>query len=218
MRAALARIRQERARPLVPSIVLRGEGPGGFTAGLFASGAHGNGNPTMARSDVGVELLWTVENLGFGNRALVRERRAEQQQLLVELFRRQDLVAAEVVRAHVAVKSAGTRAARAESGLQEAQRAYADSLAELGKTTQVGDGRVLTRRAFEVVDALLALRRAYDAYYQAANDYNRAQFQLYRALGYPAAALACGQVPGGVLPVDTTRPPLMAPVGARRCS
>jgi len=91
-------------------------------------------------------------------------------------------VAAEVARAHANLESATSRVEKAEAGLQEAQLAYAGSLNELGKITQVGDVRVLTRRAFEVVDALQALSRAYDAYFLSVNDYNRAQFRLYRAL------------------------------------
>ena len=57
-------------------------------------------------------------------------------------------------------------------------------------------------------------RQAYINYYTTTNDYNRAQFRLFRALGYPAQGLACGDSFGAVLPVDTSRPPQMAPVHA----
>jgi outer membrane protein TolC len=219
VQAALTRIRQERLRPLVPSVLLQGgsspAAPGSFVmGGVFGSGASGEGHPWSAREDVAVGVYWGLDNLGFGNRALVRERRAEQQQLLVELFRRQDLVAAEVVRAHAQLQSAADRMAKAEGGLEDAQQAYVGSLDELGKITQVGEVKVLTRRVFEVVDALQALLRAYDNYFQSVNDYNRAQFRLYHALGYPAGILACERPPGVPQPVDTTRPPLMAPVCA----
>jgi outer membrane protein TolC len=219
VQAALTRIRQERLRPLVPSVLLEGgsdpAAPGSYLmGGIFGSGASGSGNPWLPREDIAVGLFWGLDNLGFGNRALVRERRAEQQQLLVELFRLQDLVAADVARAHAALESAAVRVGQAEAGLEEAQLSYSGSLAELGKITQVGDVKVLTRRAFEVVSALQALQRAYDAYFQSVNDYNRAQFRLYHALGYPAAVLECERSPGEVRPVDTRRPPQMAPVCA----
>jgi outer membrane protein TolC len=219
VQAALARIRQERLRPLVPSVVLEGGSdpavPGNFLmGGVFGSGASGKGNPWMGRDDVGVGLYWGLDNLGFGNRALVRERRAEQQVLVVELFRRQDLVAAEVVRAHASLQAAADRMAKTDAELHDAQLAYAGSLDELGKLTQVGDVKVLTRRTFEVVDALRALLRAYENYFGSVNDYNRAQFRLYRALGYPAGILACERAPGPVQPVDTTRPPPLPPVCA----
>ena len=41
-------------------------------------------------------------------------------------------------------------------------------------------------RPQEAVAALQQLTRAYGVYYAAVNGYNRAQFQLYRALGFPA--------------------------------
>jgi outer membrane protein TolC len=217
VRAALTRIKQERIRPLVPSLILQGGSnpaapANNLMAGVYASGAHGAGNPTSARDDVSVELVWVLDNLGFGNRALVRERKAEQQQLLVELFRLQDLVAGDVARAHAALVSAAGRSEVAARGLQEAQASYTGSLNELGKITKFEDVKVLVRREFEVVDALRALLRAYNNYFVSVNDYNRAQFRLYWAMGYPAEILQCEHSPGPILPVDTARPPQMAPV------
>jgi outer membrane protein TolC len=217
VQAALVRIRQERMRPLVPSLILQG-GPGSvgpgdlLMAGVFGSGVSGAGNPWGARDDVSVGLYWTLDNMGLGNRALVRQRQAEQRRVLVDLFRIQDLVAADVARAHAALASGAARSETAAKGLQEAQLSYSRSREELGKLTKVGDVQVLTRRAFEVVDALQALHRAYDNYFVSVNDYNRAQFQLYRALGYPAEALECERPVGPLLPVDTARPSQMAPV------
>jgi hypothetical protein len=180
--------------------------------GVFASGAHGAGNPTSARNDVTVELVWGLDNLGFGNRAMVRQRQSEQKQLLVELFHIQDRVAADVARAHASLVSAGRRSETAASGLQDALASYTGSVNELGKIHTVDDVKVLTRRAFEVVDALRALLRAYTNYFGSINDYNRAQFRLYWALGYPAEILQCERPVGPLVPVDTARPPQMAPV------
>jgi len=217
VQAALARMRQEHLRPLLPSLLLHPAGNSAssfLTDGAFASGVHGMGNPTGIRNDFGAEVVWSLDNLGLGNHAMVRQRRGEQQQAQVELYHIQDVVAAEIVRAHARLESATERVAKAETGLQDAQRTYTGSLEELGKITGEGDVKVLTRRAFEVVDALRALARAYDAYFLSVNDYNRAQFRLYRALGFPAGILACERSPGPILPVDTTRPPQMAPVCA----
>jgi outer membrane protein TolC len=217
VQAALARIRQERMRPLVPSLVLDGNpgaaGSGGsFMGGVFGSGVNGAGNPWMGRDDVSIGLVWEMQNLGFGNRALVRERRAQQQQAVVELFRIQDLIAAEIARAHAQVRSSTVRVATAERGLEAARLAYDGSREEFGKVDTVGGISVQVRRAFEVIDALRVLSTAYDTYFESINNYNRAQFRLYRALGYAAESLACERIPGSVLPVDTNRPPQMAPV------
>jgi outer membrane protein TolC len=219
VQAALLRIKQERLRPLVPSLILQGApgpaSPGGYLmGGVFGSGANGAGNPWTAREDVSIGLVWQLDNLGFGNRAQVRERRSEQQQQLVELFRIQDMVAADVARAHVQVRSANARVGLAERELREARLAYDGSLSELGKVDRNGDVNVVIRRAFEVVDALRSLSNAYDTWFGSINDFNRAQFRLYRALGCPAEILSCERSPGSILPIDTTRPPLMAPVCA----
>jgi outer membrane protein TolC len=216
VQAALTRIRQERLRPLVPSIVLDGGtgsvSSGGYLmGGAFGSGVDTQGNPWAGRIDVNVQLLWALDNLGFGNRAQVRLRRAEQQQLLVELFRIQDLVAAEIVRAHAQVESAAARVIITERDVAEAQLAYEGSLAEVGKVMRVGNVQVLVRRAFEVVDALRALARAYEAYFTSINDFNRAQFRLYRALGYPATMLTCERLPGTAEAVVPNHPSPKAP-------
>ena len=213
VQAALIRIKQERMRPLIPSLLVQGGAspvaPGGYLmGGVFASGVNSQGNPTESRDDISVQLLWGLDNLGFGNRALVRERRAEQQQLVIEFTRIQDMVAAEISRAHAQLASAANRVTIAERGLNEAQLTYAGSMEELGKTTSVSNVVValVIRRAFEVVDALRSLSRAYESYFNSVADYNRAQFRLYRALGYPAGLVQCEALPGGVQPVDTSRP------------
>jgi outer membrane protein TolC len=217
VQAALVRIKQERMRPLVPSLILQGSpgaaGPGNYLmGGVFASGANGSANPTQPRADVSVALVWELQNLGFGNRALVRERQAQQQQTLIELFRVQDMVAAEIARAHVQLKSANTRVASSERGLREAKLAYDGSLAELGKLEKKAEATIVIRRTFEVIDALKSLSRAYDLYFASINDFNRAQFLMYRSLGYPAEILTCERDSGPIMPVDTSRPPQMAPV------
>jgi outer membrane protein TolC len=218
VQAALYRIRQEQLRPLIPSLVLTGDdapaAPGGYLgAGVFMSGANGAGNPTGIRSDWSAQVLWELKNLGFGNRALVQEREAQQQQQLVELFKVQDMVAAEVARAHAQVRSAKQRIQEAETGVKEAQITFAGNLKGLAETTRVGDILVLVTRPQEAVAALQQVARAYDDYFISVGDYNRAQFRLFRALGYAAAALACDNTTGPILPVDTTRPCQMAPVG-----
>ena len=70
----------------------------------------------------------------------------------------------------------------------------------------------LVNRPQEAVAALQQLNRTYGLYFAAINSYNRAQFQLYRALGYPARILVCDTPVGRRRQVDTSRPPGMAPV------
>jgi len=221
--AALIRIRQEHMRPLVPIVAIEGDAepasPGGLLmGGAFGSSTNQGGNPWSARNDVSVQVLWELRNMGFGNHALVKERQAEQEQALVELDRIQDRVAAEIVQALAQVQQAEIRVGREEFAVKEAQKTYAGNLKGLSQTSRFGDVLVLVNRPQEVVAALQMLFRAYNTYFQCVNDYNRAQFRLYRALGYPAGILACERFPGPIQPVDTTRPSQIAtiPVPAPR--
>jgi outer membrane protein TolC len=215
--AALTRLKQERIRPLLPSVVLYG-GPapsafGGYLmGGAFFSSSGGQQAPTVGRNDVNVQLLWTLQNMGLGNRALVRERRAEQEQMLIELFRTQDNVAGEIARIHAELEAAAARIPEAEIGVQQAQISFAGNLKGLAQTTRFGDILTLVNRPQEVVAALQQLATAYDNYFIAINDFNRAQFRLFHALGYPAGILACHRTPGVVQPIDTSRPQPLPPV------
>ena len=215
VQATLVRLRQERLRPLVPSVVLGGDAapgaPGGYLmAGVFGSDVNASGNPWTGRSDVNVQLLWELRNFGLGNRALVRERQGERDQAIVELYRIQDQVAAEIAQAHAQLESATTRITRAEIGLKEAHITFAGNLKGLSETTRFGDLLVLVNRPQEVVAALQQIARAYDNYFLSINDYNRAQFRLFRALGYPAEILASDPTTGPLQPVDTRRPQMDA--------
>lgn len=50
------------------------------------------------------------------------------------------------------------------------------------------------------------MKLSLDDYFSTVADYNRAEFDLFHAVGYPAAELAYRQPPGDVVPVDTNRP------------
>jgi outer membrane protein TolC len=215
VQATLVRLRQERLRPLIPSLVLQSNAtPTGFLgAGAFGTGTNSL-NHWSGRSDWDAEVVWQLRNLGFGNRGLITQRRGEQRQALVELFRIQDQVAADVVQAHAQVEAAAVRVRRAEAEVKSALASYAGNLRGLSETVRAGELLQLVNRPQEVVAALQQLQQAYIDYYTSANDYNRAQFGLFHAVGYPAQRLACGGGLGPVMPVDPTRPPPLPPVCA----
>jgi len=213
VRATLERLRQERLRPLLPSLVLQGGGPGGaFNGAAFQGGPNGEPVQGYGRFDAEVGLIWTLDNLGAGNRAIVRERAAQQQRALLDLFNTEDRVAEEVVQAHAALEAAAVRVGKAEAGVREANTTFTGT--RIGLRQPIGGGGVmqLVNRPQEAVAALQQLNRAYDTYFTAVNDYNRAQFQLYRALGYPARIAICDRPVGELQNVDTSRPPYMSPV------
>jgi outer membrane protein TolC len=220
VRASLTRLRQERMRPLIPSVLIMGDAgqsaPGGYLmGGFFQSNLNGTGSNSTGRSDFNVQLLWALNNMGLGNRAMVRERQAEQQQTVIEMFRIQDMVAAEVARVHAQLTAAAVRVTEAENGVTQAQISFAGNLKGLSETTRFGDVLVLVNRPQEVVAALQQMATAFDNYFTAIGDYNRAQFRLYRATGYPAEILSFQRPTGEIRPVDTTRPAMMAPTAGQ---
>jgi hypothetical protein len=74
----------------------------------------------------------------------------------------------------------------------------------LNQTKRVGSLIILVIRPQEVVAAVGALAQAYNDYYGAVADYNRAQLRLYWALGHPAQLLA-GTQPSCAKPVRGCR-------------
>src|SRR5215208_4375108 len=71
VQATLTRLKQARLRPLIPSLALRYSG-GGYGGGI--NGFFGNFGP---RSDADVNLYWELQNLGFADRAIARQRAAQ---------------------------------------------------------------------------------------------------------------------------------------------
>jgi outer membrane protein TolC len=190
VQATLTLLKQERLRPLIPSVLLRGAST--TPSGTLAGGVYFPtpfGSTAGVRGDIDVELLWQLNNLGFGNRAQVHQREVENRQAAIELFRIQDRVAAEIAQAYAQADMAARRVEVAEKGLRSAQQSTSKNLAALGEAKAVGNQLVTLVRPQEVVAAIQALAQAYINYYGAVADANRAQFRLYRALGQPAQYL-----------------------------
>src|SRR5262249_20077971 len=199
VRATLAQLRQERLRPLVPIILLRGAAtnPGGtLAAGAFGGGRHDELGDFGARSDFDIQVIWEMQSLGLQNRARVRERRAEYQLALLESLRLQDRVAADVVQAYDQGQGAASRVHEAESGLKDALLSVTENLKSVSEPKQVGLLAIPIIRPQEATAAIQALVKAYFDYYGAVADFNRAQFRLYRALGQPAQVI----LEGGLVP------------------
>jgi outer membrane protein TolC len=193
VQATLAQLRQERLRPLIPSILLRGASTpvtGTLAGGLFGGGPGSDLSKFDARSDFDIQVLWQLQNLGLGNRALVRQRSSANQLALLELFRTEDRVAAEVAQAHAQAQSATSRVLDAEAEVRDAIESADKNLQGLGQTRAAGNVLILVVRPQEVVAAIEALGQAYTDFYGAVADYDRAQFRLYHALGHPAQLLS----------------------------
>ena len=160
VQAVAARIRREKGRILLPSILLNGfQTPGEFLqAGIFGLGPNSSLNQWAGREDVSVQFLWQLDALGIGNLARIKEQRGEQSRAIIELFKTQDMVAADVTRAQARLQSATARVSQADRSLRASLIAFNGNYEGLKQTTRFGDVLVEVFRPQEVVYALQLLK------------------------------------------------------------
>lgn len=165
----------------------------GFSAGTFGGGSNlvtaPTGSTTFGRSeprfgafsgrtDFDVIAFWTLRNLGVGNRAMIdaarsRLRSTDLQQVVVF-----DQVRSQVAKAHTQVHARFAEIATAEQAVLAATDSWTEDL------TRIRNKEGLP---IEVLHSLRLLARSRLEYLQAIVEYNRAQFELYVALGQPPA-------------------------------
>ena len=173
--ATLDRLRQEEWSPLIPNVEV------GFGAGGFGGGPGGFFGDFGNRTDFDALAVWELRGMGFGNAALVGERRGEHRQARLTVEQTRNLIAAEVTRSYYQV-----RLRRQQIQAAEAQARSATEALPLNFKGILG-GQL---RAIEALQAIDALTAAQSQYLTSMMDYNRAQFQLLRAVGTPPKAPA----------------------------
>jgi outer membrane protein TolC len=215
VKAAEVRVRAEKARPFIPEIVLNGfQTPFEMLqAGIFGLGPNSNLNQWTGRSDFSIQPLFQLQNLGFGNLAMIKAQRGMESLAIIDLLESQDRVAEEVTQAHARLQSAAARVVQADRALRTGIITLNGTIEGLEQTSRFGDVLELVSRPQEAVYALQLLMRAFDEYYSTVADYNRAQFELFHSLGYPAREVAHFRPAGEELPVNTERPAYLPPVG-----
>ena len=212
IRAALLALQGAKVLPFSPTVIL------GYSAGTFGGGSNlvseglPQANGTVLRQgrfdnfgqrqDFDAVLYWTLRNLGVGNVALVRLARSN-----VRASELREVEVLDRVRAEVAVAYAHAHARYAQIGTGENAARAADRAfrADLTRT------RNAVGLPIEVLDSLHLLARGRYAYLNAVVDYNRAQFELYVALGQPPASTLAKPVPTSLVP-----PPPPSPSGLSR--
>jgi hypothetical protein len=215
VRAVAQRIRREKGRILMPTMMLNGFQTPNELIQFGAQGiGHGNSmNHWSLRNDISPQAIWQWEGMGLGNLARIKEQRGEQSKSIVELFMAQDAVAGDVTRAQARLQASAVRVTQAERAMRKALITYDGNFEGLAQTKRFENVLVQVYRPQEVVIALIHLMDAYDNYFGTVADYNRAQFEMYHALGYPAAEVADLRPPGDTQPIDTSRPSYLPPVG-----
>jgi outer membrane protein TolC len=215
VQATLVAIRREKLRPLMPSLLFNGfETPYELMQAMaYGEGSGGKLNLWSFRDDITPQVLFMAENSGLGNLADVKEQRGMASAMIVELFKIQDSVAADVTRAQADLQSAAARVVQSEREVRGALVNYNGNVEGLRQTRRFGNVLIQIFRPQEAVFALQLLMTAYDNYITTVAEYNTAQFELFHALGYPAREISFLRQPGATLPVNTTRPDYLPPVG-----
>ena len=164
-------------------------------AGIFGLGPNSSLNQWVGRDDFSIQPLWQLEAFGIGNLARIKEQRGNESMAIIEFFKTQDMVAADVTRAQARVQSAAARVLQADRALRTGIITFNGNFEGLRQTTRLGNVLVLVNRPQEAVFALQLLKVAFDEYFTTVAEYNRAQFELFHALGYPARELASTAAP-----------------------
>ena len=125
VQATLVRLKQARLRPFIPSLAFR------YSGGGFGGGPNGFFGDFAGRSDADVNLYWELQNLGFADRAIARQRAAQGRAATLQLMKVQDRVASEVVRAEKARLAAARQMGEAARAVPEAQRSLALNLTNI---------------------------------------------------------------------------------------
>jgi len=164
----------------------------GFSAGTFGGGSNlvASGTPPApttpgprfgsfaGRDDFDVVVYWTLQNLGYGNKALIDAARARLRQSDYE-----ELIVLNRARAEVATAHARVHARYAQIGTNErAIRSGRVGFQQDFLRTRNREGLPI-----ETLDNLRLWNRASIEYLNSIVDFNEAQIQLYIALGQPRA-------------------------------
>jgi outer membrane protein TolC len=199
--AALARWRQARVSPLIPRL------EASYFAGDFGGGINSDFKDFNGRGDATAQAVWELRNLGVGDLARARERRAQYNEANWHVLETQAQVAAEVTAAGKQVRARQRTLESAQKAVQEAE--------EMWRRLVLFVYNIAFRkaRAYDPLELLLAeqaLDRARLQYLTEVIEFNKAQFRLYTALGRPSAEAlpkaATVSIPVPVLPVPSAPP------------
>jgi outer membrane protein TolC len=189
VREALLLMEGAHVLPFSPTILL-----------AFSAGGYGGGSNLVrpifggfgGRTDFDAAAYWTIRNLGVGNLSLIKLANANHGVQRYKEIAVLDQIRAEVAEAYAKTHARYAQIATSEIAVRSGTRGFREDLLRIENTVAP---------AIETVDSLRLLARARYAYLDSIVDYDRAQFELYVALGQPPADALARPVPNaGVTP------------------
>jgi outer membrane protein TolC len=204
---ALARLDQVHWLPFSPTVFL------GFSAGTFGggsslvdqpvgSGPNALGDPRFGlfdpRQDFDAAAYWTILNLGVGNKALIDAARSRLRSTNLEEVVVLNRIRAEVASAYARTHSRFAQIRVCELAIQAGREGFQEDMR-----------RIIAHAGLplEVVNSLRLLAASRVQYLNAILDYNRAQFELYVAIGKPPVEVLIRPAGGPLLPLG--QPPAL---------
>ena len=167
------RVREEIARPLLPTIWL------GFSGGAFGGGSNFTATPLgsfAGRTDFDVRAYWTLLNLGAGNASLIKKRKAQVGQAMADRSAVLNEIRAEVGAARAESLALRSQVTNARFGVRTSEDGYRQDQARLRESLSL---------PIEALDSLRLLSDAKVALIRAITRANQAQFALFVSLGAP---------------------------------
>lgn len=186
---ALLQLKSAKTLPFSPTVLV------GFSAGAFGGGSDiaaaargtrvfASGDPRFGsvadREDLDVMGYWTLQNLGVGNKSMIDAARSRLRSADLELLVTLDRIRAEVAGAQAKTHARFAQITSNELAITAATQAFEEDMTRI----KGGEGLPL-----EPINSLRLLVRSRQEYLDAILDYNRAQFELYVAVGKPPADL-----------------------------
>jgi outer membrane protein TolC len=171
--ASESRYRMEHYRPFLPTISLA------YSAGDFGGGSNlvsSTFSNVNGRTDIDLYAVWTLQNLGFGNMARQKGRRAEVNEAIAERTITVNQIRDQVSEAFANVATRQRDLAAARRKLQRAQQGSQRDLIRV---------RGLEGRPIEVLNNLRLLASARQEFVHALTAYNEAELRLFVSLGQP---------------------------------
>jgi outer membrane protein TolC len=165
------RLLEEQWRPWLPNIQL------GASAGTFGGGPSGSFDGPAGRGDLEALAVWEWRNLGLVDYARQAQQRVRIRQRQIATALIKDQVVAEVRAATTNVDSYQRQMQTALASLQAADSSYRRTLQRV---------RQAEGMPIELLESIRARLQTRNDHTRAISGFNRAQFQLLRAIGSPA--------------------------------
>jgi outer membrane protein TolC len=177
IREAQIRVRQEKVRPFLPTISV------GISSGAFGGESNlvpGGFTPLAGRTDIDAMAIWNIQNLGFGNRARVKEANAVVGQAVADYESTKNRIQTEVVDALAEARAAARQLEIARAAAINSKEGFDLDL------IRIKGGQVVGRNAarpIELLDSFNDLLVTRQELVAAITRFDIAQFHLFVAVG-----------------------------------